>query len=310
MRKFPGLIFFIITVITCLIINPLSTSAASSPEEFSSRYIGKSVDVDNYPVNQPYQCYDLWARFIMDEYGTSSPIIIFPTGLAKDIWYNFDGLGLSAYFTKVTGDPKDGDWVIYDKPGTSFSHVGMFRADNGDGTITILHQNNQGQATVTQDRFTKNYILGYIRPKIYMDDKEQELLQERGVDQGQRREETGNRGTRPITVTVDGDPVVFDQPPVILDGRVMVPMRAIFEALGAQVNWEVGKQVVTAAKNKNTIKLSIGSDHAVVNGRERALEVPAQIINNRTMVPVRFISESLGAKVSWSVRSQTVTIHQ
>lgn len=309
MRKFPGLIFFIVTVITCFIISPSSTLAASSPEEFSSRYLGKSVDVDNYPANQPYQCYDLWARFIMDEYGTNRPIIISPTGLAKDIWNNFEGLGLSAYFTKVTGDPKDGDWVIYDKPGTNFSHVGMFRADNGDGTITILHQNNQGQTTVTQDSFTKNHILGYIRPKIYMDE-EQESRSGKDVDQGPRREETGNRGTIPIRVTVDGTPVVFDQPPMILDGRVLVPMRAIFEALGAKVHWEVGKQVVTAAKNKNTIIVSIGSIYAAVNGREQALDVPAQIINNRTMVPVRFISESLGAKVSWSVRSQTVTIYQ
>lgn len=309
MRKFLGLIFFVVTAITCFIVIPSSTFAASSPEEFCSRYIGKSVDVDDYPANQPYQCYDLWARFIMDEYGTSSPIIISPTGLAKDIWNNFDGLGLSAYFTKVAGDPKDGDWVIYDKPGTTFSHVGMFRADNGDGTITILHQNNQGQTKVTQDSFTKKHILGYIRPKKYINE-EKESRSGEGVDKDQRREETGNRGTRPIRVTVDGTPVVFDQPPVILDGRVMVPMRAIFEALGAKVHWEVGKQVVTAVKNKNTIIASIGSKQATVNGREQALDIPAQIINNRTMVPVRFISESLGAKVSWSVRSQTVTIHQ
>lgn len=95
--------------------------------------------------------------------------------LAKDIWNNFDGLGLSTYFTKVSGTPQDGDWVVYDS--AAFTHVGMFRWDNDDETITILHQNYLGQTKVTQDIFTKKNILGYLRPNIYMDEAPETRLE-------------------------------------------------------------------------------------------------------------------------------------
>lgn len=123
---------------------------------------------------------------------------------------------------------------------------------------------------------------------------------------------TGGTGpeAKPITVTVNGTPVIFDQPPVIFKGRTMVPMRAIFEALGTQVNWDAEKQTVTATKGGITIMVQIGSQQATVNGAGKTLDVPAQIIKNRTMVPVRFISESLGAEVNWDAKSRTVTINQ
>ena len=115
---------------------------------------------------------------------------------------------------------------------------------------------------------------------------------------------------KPIAVTVNGTTVVFDQPPVILKGRTMVPLRAILEALGTQVNWDAEKQTVTATKGAVTIIVEIGSKQATVNGAVKTLDVPALIIKNRTMVPVRFISESLGAEVNWDGKSQTVKINQ
>jgi hypothetical protein len=115
---------------------------------------------------------------------------------------------------------------------------------------------------------------------------------------------------KPITVIVNGTSVVFDQPPVINNGRTIVPMRAIFEALGVQVNWDGDTQTITATKDTTKIIVKIGNTQATVNGETKTLDVPAQIINNRTMVPVRFISESLGAKVYWAENSQTVTINE
>jgi hypothetical protein len=115
---------------------------------------------------------------------------------------------------------------------------------------------------------------------------------------------------RPISVTINGTPVVFDQYPVITGGRTMVPMRAIFEALETEVKWEVGKEMVTATKDDTTIVVKVGSNLATVNGREIPLEVPALMLNNRTLVPVRFISESLGAEVDWIIKTQTVSINQ
>ncbi len=111
-----------------------------------------------------------------------------------------------------------------------------------------------------------------------------------------------------IKVIIDGELQKFDQPPVNKDGSVLVPMRAIFEKLGAEISWNNTERSVTATKGGVTIYLRIGSTQPTVNGIVKPLEVPAQLVNSYTMVPVRFISESLGAEVNWDQASQTVYI--
>lgn len=111
-----------------------------------------------------------------------------------------------------------------------------------------------------------------------------------------------------IKVMIDGELQRFEQPPVNKDGSVLVPMRAIFEKLGAKITWNDTERSVTATKGDVTIYLQIGSTEPTVNGVAKPLEVPAQLVNSYTMVPVRFISESLGAEVDWDQASQTVYI--
>lgn len=112
-----------------------------------------------------------------------------------------------------------------------------------------------------------------------------------------------------IKVYLNGRLLSFDQPPVIINGSTLVPMRAIFEALGATVNWEAASQMVTATKGNTTIKLIIGLQTAQVNGHETALSQPAQIMGGRTMVPLRFIAEALNCEVNWDGPTQTITIN-
>lgn len=112
-----------------------------------------------------------------------------------------------------------------------------------------------------------------------------------------------------ISVIVDGTAVHFDVPPVISQNRVLVPMRAIFEALGATVQWYGDTRTVIGKKGNQIITLRIGSTDATVNGQHKTLDVAATIINNRTLVPTRFVSESLGAEVSWNGSTRTVTIN-
>ena len=109
-------------------------------------------------------------------------------------------------------------------------------------------------------------------------------------------------------VTVDGVPLSFDVEPIIRDGRTLVPIRTIFERLGASVEWDTTTRTITAIKSDQVIRLTIGSTHASVNNRTVALDIPAEIINNRTLVPVRFVSEALGANVDWRADLQTVVI--
>lgn len=111
-----------------------------------------------------------------------------------------------------------------------------------------------------------------------------------------------------ITVAIDCKPVDFDQKPIIENGRTLVPLRAIFEAMGAEVEWNGEKEEITAEKNGDIIKLTVNSTQAFVNNELRELDVPAKIINERTLVPVRFIAESMKCEVDWNEDTQTVII--
>ncbi len=113
-----------------------------------------------------------------------------------------------------------------------------------------------------------------------------------------------------IKVYLNGQLLSFDQPPVIVGGRTLVPMRAIFEALGASISWDAGTRMVTAYLGDTSIKLIIGMQSAQVNGHETALEQPAQIMNGRTMVPLRFVAEALNCQVSWNGDTRTIYISQ
>lgn len=109
-----------------------------------------------------------------------------------------------------------------------------------------------------------------------------------------------------IDVFVNGEKVVFDQTPVIQDDRTLVPVRAIFEALGASVEWE--SPYVTAQKGTINLRIGIGNSFLTKNGQEIALDVPAQIISDRTLIPLRAVSEALDCNVDWNGETRTVTI--
>ncbi len=111
-----------------------------------------------------------------------------------------------------------------------------------------------------------------------------------------------------IKVIIDGELQQFEQPPMIIKGNTLVPMRAIFERLGATIEWNQKEQSVLATKENTTIHLKIGSELAKKNDQQIKLAVPAQINKGHTMVPLRFISEALGADVKWDNDTQTVTI--
>ena len=110
------------------------------------------------------------------------------------------------------------------------------------------------------------------------------------------------------SLVVDGTNVQTDMPPVIVDGRTLVPVRALFESLGATVGWEESTQTATATKGSTVISMQIGNTTAYVNGVAKTLDVPAQTIEGRTMAPARFVAESLNATVNWDSASDTVKI--
>jgi hypothetical protein len=99
----------------------------------------------------------------------------------------------------------------------------------------------------------------------------------------------------PITVFVDRVQVNFDQQPIIQNDRTLVPMRRIFEALDAEVYWDEPTQSVTAVSGKDVILFQIGKTALFKNGQlAYTMPVPAQIVNDRMLVPLRAVAESFG----------------
>jgi len=114
-----------------------------------------------------------------------------------------------------------------------------------------------------------------------------------------------------VKVEVDNKLLAFDVSPFIEKGRVLVPVRALCEALGASVAWDGKTRTVTVKKGDTVVRLTIGSKIASITEKgvtEVILEVPAKIVNGRTMVPLRLISEAFGAKVDWDDQSHLVRV--
>lgn len=112
----------------------------------------------------------------------------------------------------------------------------------------------------------------------------------------------------PISVFINGAQLEFSALPVIENGKTLVPLRAIFEALGATVSWDDATRTVTAVKGADTIIIGIDNPVMLKNGAEITLDVPARLINGSTLVPVRAVSEGLGATVEWNGELRQVLI--
>lgn len=111
-----------------------------------------------------------------------------------------------------------------------------------------------------------------------------------------------------ISVSLNGSKIGFDVQPQIINDRTMVPLRSIFEALGATVEWDETTQQVTATKNKTLIKLKINEETMYVNDTSVHLDSPACLIEGRTLVPVRAISEALNCQVGYDSLEKHVSI--
>lgn len=111
-----------------------------------------------------------------------------------------------------------------------------------------------------------------------------------------------------ISVLVDGEKITFDVPPQIINGRTMVPIRAIFEAMGAIVTWDGNTKTVTAQRGNNIVKMSLGSCNVDVNGAVTQMDISPALIDDRTLAPARYVAESFGYTVQWNGETRNVNI--
>ncbi len=111
-----------------------------------------------------------------------------------------------------------------------------------------------------------------------------------------------------IRVYVDDELLQLDEPPIIQEGRTLVPMRALFESLGASVEWEADTHTAVGERDNVTVRIPIGSTMPTINNRIETIEVAAQILDGRTYIPLRFVGEAFGDDVHWDGDTRSITI--
>ena len=109
-------------------------------------------------------------------------------------------------------------------------------------------------------------------------------------------------------IEFNGNILGFDVPPIIEDSSTLVPMRFLFEQMGADVEWDSETQTATATIENKAVTFSIDNVNARINNKPAKMDVPARLVNGKTMVPLRFLSENMGYDVDWDTDSRTAII--
>lgn len=217
------------------------------------------------------------------------------------------------------GEPDEEVYYIGDygvvATGSTKGDVLIFSPDVFIGLVPLIKGVNSGKSV---EQINKEYDAA-IKKAIEEQRKADEARKkaEEAAKKAAAEKAAKEYAAMPITLKVNGVVVKTDSPPVIQSGRTLAPVRAIVEALGYIVAWDSSTQVVDIYDPDThdlRITLKIGSNKAKVSTGiygvmdERILDVPAKLINGRTMVPVRFIAETLGCTVGWDEKTKTVSI--
>ena len=212
-----------------------------------------------------------------------------------------DGSTVTTSIVKVTGK-------VTDNVGVVSLWIGTMKVDFAtDGTFSAMINLLQGANTINViafdaagNRFTKIITITNEKPSIEKPSIINITLQPDNpymTVNGEKQEIDPGRGTVPV----------------IKNGRTLVPIRAIVEALGGTIEWEDKTKTVIIELGSNSIRLQIGNANALVNGENKLidpqnLKVVPEIINGRTMLPLRFVAENLGCTVDWDGTTKTITI--
>jgi len=117
-----------------------------------------------------------------------------------------------------------------------------------------------------------------------------------------------NNGEKNITVEIDDERIYFDQEPILYNSRTMVPMRRIFEELGAKVTWDANTQTAVGKKGDRTVQVTIGQKTMYINNKVIELDTAPFVLSGRTLVPARAVAEGLGCDVEWNEKYNLVSI--
>ncbi|MGI6452582.1 MAG: N-acetylmuramoyl-L-alanine amidase [Syntrophomonadaceae bacterium] len=184
---------------------------------------------------------------------------------------------------------QDGPVNLRSGPSTSHSVIGM--ANNKERLSVIALAETEGWYQVRLANGQTGYVAGWLVKR-----------------ESKPTQDAPNSADKPLSVFINGTKLSFDVPPIIENGTTLVPARAVFEALGVSVQWDQATSTVIAYNDLISVVLPIGATTATVNGKGREMGVPAKIIDDRTLVPLRFIAEAFEGEVEWNEKDRTITV--
>jgi N-acetylmuramoyl-L-alanine amidase len=194
----------------------------------------------------------------------------------------------------------DGPINVRSGPGTGYEKIGTIE---DDAIVTVISESGDWLQIKLNDGRTA-YVAAWLVKEVDTDLNTEAIPV---VAPGQTQTAAGGTGSAP-RVILNGQEMQFETPPIIDNGRTLVPLRAIFEAMGATVDWDDGTRTVTAVKGGTTVVLQVYSTAPTINGKVYSLDVVARIVNNRTLAPLRFVGEAFGGTVNWDANTRTITI--
>lgn len=192
-----------------------------------------------------------------------------------------------AYTNNVKVILSNGKEIAMDKSSESY-YVATIPGSDKAGVLSyhISASDNNGKAIVS-DEYTTEIVTNDI---VLYDSMNDEVVK------------------ADIPINIDGKRLHSEDTPVIKSGRTLIPVRALCEALNAEVSWDDKSKTAVIVKGNKNISLKIGQKVILVNNDKKNIDVPAIIVNGRTMLPVRTISEILGAKVTWDETAKKIDV--
>lgn len=183
------------------------------------------------------------------------------------------------------GTKQDGSVILLD-PRVANCQLEGFVGSVNNGTVFINDTNGMANGKIIAQ-------IGSLKAEVFLGNNEYNLLDLYLDDP---------------TYWLNGEMNTLDQPPVVIEGRTLVPIRLVTEALGGTVHWTNNDDPIKISYKEHQIELLLNHSDAVVDGEEVSLDIPAQIVKNRTLVPIRFVSEQLGMDVVYDEATHCVSV--